>query len=51
MGHNKEYCSLDKMAGKGVCFSGGKVWREHRSLPSVQVSSQVFTQSLLFSCL
>lgn len=33
MGHNKEYYSLDKMTGKEICFSAGKVWREHKSLP------------------
>lgn len=33
MGHNKEYCSVDKMTGKEICFSEGKVWREHKSLP------------------
>lgn len=33
MGHNKEYCSLDKMTGKEICFSEGKVWEEHKSLP------------------
>lgn len=33
VGHNKEYCSLDKMTGKEICFSEGKVWGEHKSLP------------------
>lgn len=33
MGHNKEYCSLDKMTGKEICFSKGKVRREHKSRP------------------
>lgn len=33
MGHNKKYCSLDKMTGKKICFSKGKVWRQHKSLP------------------
>lgn len=30
--YNKEYCSLDKMTEKEICFSKGKVWKEHKSL-------------------